>query len=361
MTQVFVNGRFLTPRSSGRQRWAEQMLVALDARLAARWTPASWEPVVVLTPPGPARTPPFRRLQIRTVGGGGGHLWEQTTLAREAGSGVLVNLLSSGPLSHRRMISTFHDAAVLRHPGHFSFAYGLLHRTLRPLLARQSRRLLTVSQFSAGELAETLKVGRERFAVAPNAAEHILTVESDTGVLERQGLARGAYGLCVGNQTANKNVAAAIGAFLALDRPRLKLVIVGAGEARIFGDYALAQDPRIVSAGYLSDGELRALYDNAAFLCFPSRYEGFGIPVVEAMALGCPVIASNAAAIPETAGDAALLVAPNDIDGLRAAMARVLDQPGLAADLRRRGLARAKIFSWDRSAAVLEDLLEAEA
>lgn len=361
MTQVFVNGRFLTQRPSGMQRWAEQMLVALDARLAARQSPASWEPVVVLRPPGEGRTPPFRRIQIRTIGRRGGHLWEQTTLAREARSGVLVNLLSSGPLGHRRMVSTFHDAAVLRHPKHFSLAYGLLHRTLRPLLARRSRRLLTVSRFSAGELAETLKVGRDRFAVAPNAAEHILTAPADPGVLERQGLARGAYGLCVGNQTANKNVAAAIGAFLALDRPGLKLVIVGAGEARIFGDHALAEDPRIVSAGFLSDGELRALYENAAFLCFPSRYEGFGIPVVEAMALGCPVIASNAAAIPETAGDAALLVAPDDIEGFRAAMARVLDEPGLADDLRRRGLERARTFSWDRSAAVLEDLLEAEA
>jgi len=354
---VYINGRFLTQRMSGMQRWAEQMVLALDARLAQSPTPAAFEPVIILHPPGEVRRPPLKRIQMRQVGRRGGHPWEQLDLWAASRDGILVNLLSTGPLLHGRQVSTFHDAAVLRRPDLFSRGYATLHRTLRPLLARRSRALLTVSQFSAGELAECLGVDRGRFAVAPNAADHILTLTSDPSILAKRGLQPGQYGLCVGNQTPNKNVATAIAAFAGLNDPSMKLALVGAGDARVFGDLSLSDHPGVVPMGYVSDEELKALYENARFLCFPSRYEGFGIPVLEAMALGCPVIASDAAAVPETAGDAALLVGPDDVAGFAQAMARVIGDPALAADLQSRGRARAAVFGWDRSAAVLERVL----
>lgn len=350
---IYVNGRFLTQRHSGMQRWAEQMLLALDARLAERREPPA-SPVIVLRPDRPARSPAFSHVQVRAVGRLSGHAWEQLELAAAARDGILVNLLSSGPLAHPRMISTFHDAAVMRHPELFSKSYRLLHRTLRPLLARRSQRLLTVSAFSAGELAQTLGVAKDRFGIAPNAADHFASIAARPEVLAENGLTAGAYGLCIGNQTPNKNVAAAIAAVERLGRPDLRLVLVGAGDARLFGGVDLAHLPFVLSLGYIDDAALKALYTHAAFLCFPSRYEGFGIPVLEAMSLGCPVIASDAGAVVETAGGAALHCRPDDIDGYAAAMAAVLDNPGLAQDLGKQGRRRATAFSWDLSAAVLE-------
>lgn len=352
---TYVNGRFLTQRPSGMQRWAEQMLLALDSRLAQAERPRS---VVVLRPDRAARSPTFRHIEVRPVGRLSGHAWEQLELARAARDGTLVNLLSSGPLAHPRMISTFHDAAVMRHPELFSYSYGLLHRALRPRLARRSKRLLTVSAFSAGELAQTLRVPRERFAIAPNAADHLCTVAARPEILDEHGLLAGTYGLCIGNQTPNKNVSVAIAAVERLGRPELRLVLVGAGEARVFGGFNLAGRPFVLSLGHIGDGALRSLYEHAAFLCFPSRYEGFGIPVLEAMSLNCPVIASDAGALIETAGGAALHCQADDIAGFAAAMALVLDNAGFAEDLRRRGQRRAAAFSWERSAAVLDHVLD---
>lgn len=354
---VFINGRFLTQRLSGMQRWAEQMVLALDARLGRSDASTSHLPVVILRPPGKARCLPLQRIQVCSVGQRSGHCWEQLDLWSASSSGILVNLLSTGPLLHARQVTTFHDAAVLRQPALFSPGYAALHKILRPLLARRSQALLTVSHFSARELAYCLGVDQARFTIAPNAADHIQHLASDPSILNEKGLRPGEYGLCVGNQTPNKNVATAIAAFAQLNDPHMKLALVGAGDTRVFGDLPLIEHPKVVPTGYISDQQLRALYENARFLCFPSRYEGFGIPVLEAMALGCPVIASNAAAVPETAGNAALLVSPDDVAGFATAMARVINEPGLAADLRTRGLLRAAAFGWDQSASMLERVL----
>lgn len=355
---IYINGRFLTQRRSGMQRWAEGIVQALDDRLVSHADVAArLGSVTVLLPKGEARDLDLRHIRVRRVGSTSGHLWEQGELLLAARNGVLLNLLSSGPLLHPRQISTFHDAAVLRMPELFSKSYRALHTRLRPALARRSAGLITVSNFSAGELSELLEVSRDRFVIAPNAADHIQLIEAKADVLAQNELAPRHYALCVGNQTPNKNVATAIKAFLALERPDLKLVIVGAGDAEVFGTVAIADHPNVVRLGYVDDGQLRSLYESAAFLCFPSLYEGFGIPVLEAMALGCPVIASDAAAVPETCGDAALMAPPTDVKAFTQAMVRVLEEPALADDLRRRGRARAATFSWDRAAAQVQNLL----
>jgi glycosyltransferase involved in cell wall biosynthesis len=336
------------------QRWAEEMIGGLDELLAER---GDLGPVVALRPLGEAREPGWRNIEIRTVGRNAGHVWEQLDLYAESRSGVLVNLLSSAPLMHPRMIVTFHDAAVFRHPEHFSRAYRTFHRLLRPALARRAKGLVTVSRFSAGELSELLRIPLDRFAIAPNAASHITRPEAQLEVLSQYGLQKGRYIFCVGNQTPNKNLSAAIRAFQQLGDETLQLVIVGAPSTTVFGDVDLTEQPRVVRTGYISDGQLRALYENAAMLCFPSRYEGFGIPVLEAMTLGCPVVASNTSSLPEVAGEAALLVDPDQPQLIAAAMQKLLDAPSLTQNLRAKGLERAKDFTWRRSAQILSDTI----
>ena len=145
-----------------------------------------------------------------------------------------------------------------------------------------------------------------------------------------------------------------------LDDPGIVLVAAGGGNARIFaqaGDLNL-DDRRLQRTGYVSDQQLRALYEGAACFVFPSFYEGFGLPPLEAMCCGCPVISSDRASLPEVCGDAALYCDPDDPATLAAQLRRLLDSDALAAELRQAGRQRAAGFTWDRAAREFADLMD---
>jgi glycosyltransferase involved in cell wall biosynthesis len=130
----------------------------------------------------------------------------------------------------------------------------------------------------------------------------------------------------------------------------IDLVIAGGSNSRIFSDVDFPVSTRVRRLGYISDRELRALYESALAFVFPSRYEGFGLPPLEAMACGCPVVSSAAASLPEVCGDAALLVDLHDPMALRRAIQRILTEPMLRDGLRAAGLRRAAQFGWQRAA-----------
>ena len=172
--------------------------------------------------------------------------------------------------------------------------------------------------------------------------EHILREAADTAVLARHGLVPGRFALVVGTKAAHKGLAGLAEAQAMLASRGLVLAVAGATDAAVFRQGGDPAGQAVVPLGRVSDAELRALYEAALCLIFPSRYEGFGLPPLEAMTCGCPVIAADAAAVPEVCGDAALWF---DNDGPRRlpdALARLLDEAGLAATLRTRGLARAR-------------------
>lgn len=354
MPALHINARFLTQPLSGTQRYAEQVLDALDQAVPA-WEGAPR--LVAWAPLGERRKPGWTNIEIRSTGRTSGHVWEQTELPRAASGGWLLSLISSGPIIHPRQIVTLHDAAIFRHPGHFSRSYGMFHRLVRPALARRARRICTVSAFSMRALAEDMRVPVAKFAVIPNGADHLLRVAADSAAIERRGLVPGRYLLFVGNRAPHKNFETALAAFGALGRADIRLVTVGIGLRAVFGDAGDGGGPGVAHLTDVSDAELRALYEHAALLIFPSRYEGFGIPPLEAMSLGCPVVASNAAAIPETVGDAALLVDPDDVAGMTDAMLRIIGDPALRAELIEKGRARAQLFTWEEAGRKLRLLL----
>src|SRR5438105_7080560 len=139
----------------------------------------------------------------------------------------------------------------------------------------------------------------------------------------------------------------------------MKLVAVGGGNSRVFADVDLLGDG-LIPAGYVTDGELRALYENAACFIFPSFYEGFGLPPLEAMHCGCPVIVSDRASLPEVCGEAAVYCDPDDPADIARQLRLVLTSSALRRELREAGLARARSFGWQRSADQLTELLALE-
>lgn len=356
MRSVYLNGKFTAQRTTGVQRSAACLVGALDAQLAVGTQAAAcrW---VLLCPPQSV-LPVLRRIECRRVGPALGslHLWEQLRLPLAARDGLLVSLAGSAPLLARRQACTFHDAAVFDRPDAYTAAFGAWYRFAFRRLARSAALVLTVSAFSKVRLVEVLRLAPHRLAVVANGAEHLAPLSADASVLAKLGLERERYLLAVGSANPTKNFAALLRSFHALAAPgAVRLVIVGEGRRGVFAPAALEgpPDPRIVICGAVRDTELKALYENALGLVFPSTYEGFGLPPLEAMACGCAVAASNAAAVPEVCGDAALYFDPHAPAAIAAAMQRLIDEPALRERLRQSGRARAAAFDWAAAAAAL--------
>lgn len=355
---IFLNGRFLTQKLSGVQRYAREMVRSLDALIAedegglGRFT---W---TLLAPARAACDLPLRRIGFRTVGRVGGHLWDQAVLPFAASGGVLVSLANSGPVLHRRQIVVLHDAAVFRLPENFGHRYVVAHRLLGRALSRTAW-IGTVSHFSRRELSEVLGLPEDRIFVARNGAEHLRSQEHDVSVLTRLGLTPERYFLFVGTPARNKNLALAIEAFARLERPDAKLALVGALSQSVFRDGLSLAREGVVQAGRLPDPEIAALYRCAAALVFPSLYEGFGIPPLEAMVNDCPVLASAIPPVREVCGNAADYFEPTDASGLARLMRERLDRPDARPALVERGRRRAANFTWRDSARRLADAIVA--
>jgi glycosyltransferase involved in cell wall biosynthesis len=184
----------------------------------------------------------------------------------------------------------------------------------------------------------------------------VLRTPADARILERLGLVHRSYVLAVGSLTPNKNFNGVVHAAALLGDLDCKIVAAGGANTRVFNGVDLTGDA-LIMAGYVTDGELRALYENAACFIFPSFYEGFGLPPLEAMHCGCPVIVSDRASLPEVCGNAAVYCNPDDPADMARQLRLVLTSAALRRELREAGFARALSFGWQRSADQLNELL----
>jgi len=290
------------------------------------------------------------------VGRLSGHAWEQFELPMHARGATLVNLCSTGPIFRESQLCVLHDAAPISNPDTFSFAFRTWYRYLFAGLMRRAKTIATVSRFSAGELTRLFGRHKAALEVIYCSGEHILREPPDARILERLNLVGQRYVLAVGSRSRNKNFAAAAAAVSALDDSGVKLVAAGGNNQRVFAGMQL-QSQKLIPAGYVTDSELRALYENAQCFIFPSRYEGFGLPPLEAMHCGCPVIVSDRTSLPEVCADAALYCDPEDIGDIARQLKLLLSSAQLRDELHHKGLARARQFSWQVSADRLEELL----
>jgi glycosyltransferase involved in cell wall biosynthesis len=349
---IYINGRFLTQPPGGVQRFARQIVKAIDTELADGAGPLAKRNWTLLVPSADVSGLELRRIKLRVAAGGSSHLWDQIVLPWAARRGILVNLANSAPLFHPRSLVVIHDAAVFRTPQNFSNVYGLLHRTLSRALSHVAS-ICTVSEFSRRELAHVLGIDEIEIAVVPNSGEHMVGIVADDSVLERLDLRPDSYFLFVGSPSPNKNLDLAVKAFTRLPEITRKFVIVGATRSAVFREGLGSVESGVVAAGRLSDAEVKALYRHATALVFPSLYEGFGVPPLEAMANDCPVIAARIPSVIEVCGDGALYFDPTDADSIATSMKEIANSPATRATLIARGRERAKIYSWRNSAHLL--------
>ena len=334
----------------------------IDARAAARREIGGVERVTMEMAARLPRLRPDRYAVMRPPAAfayRAGHLWEQALLPAAARHArVLYCPANLAPAASKRTVVVINDLAALRHPSWYSPVYASYQQQILPLLARRARLVIAPSDFSRRELAEGLGVNPDRVAVVPHGVDGRFSPSADPEPVRRAyGLAQ-PYVLVVGTRIARKNLAS-----LAMARARLReqgIELVSAGSGRAY--MRPGETPPMRALGYVDDKDLPGLYAGALALTMPSLYEGFGLPVLEAMASGVPVVAADRTALPETCGDAALLVDPDDGEALADALLQATGDAAVRERLIRSGLERAALFSWDRSArltdAAIAEVLE---
>jgi glycosyltransferase involved in cell wall biosynthesis len=358
---ITINGRFLGQPLSGVQRFARELTIALDRKIAAGAVPDALRGVRwrLAVPGGTPVDLDLKAITTDVFGSGPGHLWEQSALYRRSRSNRLIGFGGSGPVLHRRQLVVIHDVTIFRHPQSFRRSYRLLHGALGFALTRTAK-VGTVSEFSRDELSTVFQVPRSGIDVIYNAVDHFAAIAPDNSIIERLGLEAGRFFLLVGTMKPNKNLDFAIRAFQTMGETRQRLVVVGGTAPTVFRGRDSASTQSILYAGRLTDAEIAALERHATAFIFPSLYEGFGIPPLEAMSQGCPVLAADIPAVREASGRAALYFDPTKEAELVGAMRRIITDHDLRERLRAEGRDNVARFSWDGSAdrvlAILEKL-----
>ena len=341
--ELHVNGKWIAQKLTGTQRYAGETVDAIADSGRARLVlhvPADASVPAVLE----SRVAEIRRSRLR------GFAFEQAYLPWATRGKILLNFAGPAPIIKRRQLVTMHDATPFRYSSTFRRAFVIFYYVMYFVLARTARQIITVSHFSAGELSAILRVPADRFLVAYCAADVLVGVEPERPELE---LPERFY-LSVGTQAVHKNLAGPVSAVAGSGR---KIVVVGMSGKRIVFADAKDMSGEAIGPGHLSDGELVWLYRHAQALVFPSKYEGFGLPPLEAQLQRCPVVSSNAASMPEVCGDGALYFDPDKTEDLLARLDRLENEHGLADSLREAGERNGKRFSWRSSADLILDAL----
>lgn len=352
-----INGDFVNLRPTGVARSAREITLALDA-LVADGHPSTRDLVLdVVAPRRPDDHLGLRALPLRVVAEYARprlpQVWAQFQLPRHVPGGLL-SFCNLAPVAVARHIVCIHDLQTRLVPESYGAAFRLAHRAILPLLGRRAAFITTVSEAAADDLVRFGVVRREKVRVTGNGCDHARRWRPERGRLD---VAEGRpFVLCIGRAMPHKNLPLLVALAEPLDALGLDLVMAGDVPPEELGA-ARNLPPNLRLLGPVDDDTLAAALARALCFVFPSRSEGFGLPAVEAMALGCPVVASTAPSLPETCGDAALFADPDDAAAWIAAIARLRASPALRDGLVARGRARAERYSWRAIAEVYLGLM----
>ena len=345
-----INGDFVTLAPTGVARYGREVTRALDRLVAARH-PLTRDLALDLVAPGPGRAPlvldaipirvvpDFARPRLPLV-------WVQARLPFHVPGG-LVSFCNLAPVALRRHIACVHDMHTRMVPESYGRLFALAHRLILPALGRRAAAITTVSEFSRDRIAEYGVAPRGKITVTYNGCDHALRWEPARSRLDPP---RRAYVLCLGRGERHKNLELMLRLAPRLDALGLDLWMAGDVDAEMIRARGLGWPDNLRLLGRIGDDDFAQALGGARAFLFPSRIEGFGLPAVEAMALGCPVIAATAPCLPEICGPAALYAGPDDLEGWARAVETLDTDAPARATLIAQGHDRARLYGWERIA-----------
>jgi glycosyltransferase involved in cell wall biosynthesis len=344
-----VNGRFLARSMTGVDRYAREILRAMDSLIGEGHPLAAGLALDILCSAGSVEASPFVNIPMRPLPSAPGHFWEQFILPGYVHGGLL-SLCNTGPLVLKRQIVCIHDLNSRITPESYGLMFRAVYRVLIPALGRRAAQIVTVSRFSQKTIERFDVKPADEIKVIHDGYEHVLGWNPDRSALAGTDLPN-PFVLLVGSKAPHKNVAIIYSIAAELSVRGIHLVVAGGDDPRVYArQHSGPLPPNVKHLGRVNDDDLAYLYQQALCLVFPSKTEGFGLPVLEAMALGCPVISSDAASLPEVCGEAALYASPGDAAAWLASIERIASEPMLRERLAAAGLKRSKAFSWREGA-----------
>ena len=346
---IVVNGRFLTQNITGVQRYAIEICIRLKEIMG--------NDLHIVTPPNIVQTDYFKKLNATSIGSNKGHLWEQLDLSlflKKHGNPLLLCLCNTAPLFYKNKIVTLHDIAFEIYPQSFSKSFLLVYKFLIPRIVKSCKHVITVSEFSKNEICSNYKIDRGSVSIIPNAVNDIFHHIHENNENKSK------YFLAVSSLNIRKNFFSVLKAFKIFNEKRkdYNLFVIGDVNSKSFSKIDLSEYLTMSSIHFLgrvSDDELIKYYSNAVGFLYPSLYEGFGIPPLEAQKCECPVLCSDIPVLNEVCKDSVVYCNPLDIFDIANKMELLINKQ---EDLRIKGLQNVSRFSWWNSAQMIGKILE---
>lgn len=314
MKKIYINGRFLTQNITGVQRYAIEIVKTLDEYLSTNELRNKYE-FEIICPKNVKQKLNLNNIKIKQIGNLKGHLWEQIELPLYVKDKFLFNFCNCAPIIKKNQVVTIHDAAVCAVPEAYSFLFKIWYRFMFYILGYRTHRIFTDSEFSKKELHKYFYIDLNKISVIYLGVEHILKIEVNEQIFDKFRIERNNYVLAVSSLNPSKNFKLILK--VARKLPHVNFVIAGGKNSNIFKDNGISITDNVKFIGYVTDEELVALYKYASCFVYPSLYEGFGIPPLEAIAFNCPVIVSDVEVFKEIYSNSVIYCDVKGIDDLR--------------------------------------------
>jgi glycosyltransferase involved in cell wall biosynthesis len=355
---VVINGKFLLARLEGMPRVGRELTRCFDTLVKEE--PYQALDMRIAVPRGGRAEADFVNLPVDEIGRWRGFLWEQIDLPAYLGRRYGIHFTNTAPVLSRQGCVVIHDAQFMSSRASHTWKSFMLYKSVTPLVAKRYRTIVTVSEHSRGELMRYGVCDRPDVHVIPNGADHVLRHRPDHAILDRFGLVPGGFALANSYVHAHKNVPILLEAFASSALAGRKLALFGTSRREDYEARGIPVPENALFLGRVSDAELAALMQSARMFLFPSKTEGFGLPPLEAMLLGCPTVCADAGAMPANCGDGVLYAAPGSAEEWAARIVHLWADDGAHRALGIAGKARAEQFRWETAARAYLDLIVAE-